>query len=132
MQETKNITANEHANKRAKLLWPCIPSCNKRMVINSILTIRHNVPKNPNSSPATEKMKSVCASGKLFFNELFNNFFKDTDKKIGFCFPGHEVFYEKYVDILVTLDGFVDTRKAYKNNEETELLLNNFKNINGE
>ena len=65
----------------------------------------------------------------IYFNELFNDFFKDTDKKIGFCFSGHEVFYEKYVDILVTLDGFVDSRRAYKNNEETELLLNNFKKI---
>ena len=29
----------------------------------------------------------------VFFNELFNDFFKDTDIKIGFFFPGHEVFY---------------------------------------
>ena len=64
----------------------------------------------------------------VFFNELFRGFFKDVKgPKIGFCFPGHEVFYEKYVDILVTLEGFVDTSKAYKDNTETELLLNNFK-----
>lgn len=65
-----------------------------------------------------------------FFNELFVDFFKDVSGPIiGFCFPGHEVFYEKYVDILVTLDGFIDTSKAYKDNQETELLLNNFKTI---
>ena len=66
----------------------------------------------------------------VFFNELFRGFFKDVKgPKIGFCFPGHEVFYEKYVDILVTLEGFVDTSKAYKDNTETELLLNNFKTL---
>jgi len=65
-----------------------------------------------------------------FFNELFIEFFRDVKgPKIAFCFPGHEVFYEKYVDILVTLDGFIDTSKAYTDNQETELLLNNFKTI---
>ena len=64
----------------------------------------------------------------VFFNELFKDFFKEAKgPKIGFCFPGHEIFYEKYVDILVTLEGFVDTSKAYKDNKETELLLNNLK-----
>lgn len=65
----------------------------------------------------------------MMFNEMFIDFFKSTDPKIGFCFPGHEVFYEKHVDILVTLDGFIDTTRAYKDNKETELLLKNFKNI---
>jgi hypothetical protein len=65
----------------------------------------------------------------LMFNEMFIDYFKSTGPKIGFCFPGHEIFYEKYVDILVTLEGFIDTTKAYQNNKETELLLNNFKNI---
>ena len=66
----------------------------------------------------------------VFFNELFKDFFKEAKgPKIGFCFPGHEIFYEKYVDILVTLEGFVDTSKAYKDNKETELLLNNFKTL---
>lgn len=64
-----------------------------------------------------------------FFNELFIEFFKNVKGlKIGMCFPGHEVFYENCVDILVTLDGFINTSKAYKNNVETELLLENFKN----
>ena len=65
-----------------------------------------------------------------FFNELFIDFFNQSKgPKIGFCFPGHEIFYEKYVGILVTLDGFIDTSKAYKDSQETELLLNNFKTI---
>ena len=65
-----------------------------------------------------------------FFNELFIDFFNQVKgPKIGFCFPGHEIFYEKYVYILVTLDGFIDTSKAYKDSQETELLLNNFKTI---
>lgn len=65
-----------------------------------------------------------------FFNELFLEFFKKSKgPRIGFCFPGQEMFYEQYVDILVTLDGFIDTTKAYKNSQETELLLNNFQNI---
>lgn len=65
-----------------------------------------------------------------FFNELFFDFFKEAKgPKIGFCFPGQELFYEKYVDILVTLEGFIDTTKAYKDSQETELLLNNFKTI---
>jgi hypothetical protein len=65
----------------------------------------------------------------LMFNEMFIDYFKSTGPKIGFCFPGHEIFYEKHVDILVTLDGFIDTTRAYSDNKETELLLNNFKNI---
>ena len=66
----------------------------------------------------------------VFFNELFRQFFDDVKgPKIGFCFPGHEIFYEKYVDILVTLEGFTDTSRAYQDNQETELLLDNFKNI---
>lgn len=65
----------------------------------------------------------------MMFNEMFIDFFNQTGPKIGFCFPGHEMFYEKYVDILVTLDGFIDTTKAYKDNKETDLLLNNFKTI---
>ena len=66
----------------------------------------------------------------VFFNELFREFFDDVKgPKIGFCFPGHEIFYEKYVDILVTLEGFTDTSKAYKDNKETDLLLNNFNTL---
>lgn len=65
----------------------------------------------------------------LMFNEMFLDYFKSTGPKIGFCFPGHEIFYENHVDILVTLDGFIDTSRAYQDNKETELLLNNFKSI---
>ncbi len=65
-----------------------------------------------------------------FFNELFIEFFENVKgPKIGFCFSGQEVFYEPYVDILVTLEGFIDTTKAYKDSQETELLLNNFRTI---
>jgi len=65
-----------------------------------------------------------------FFNELFIEFFKNVKRPIiGFCFPGQEVFYEPHVDILVTLTNFIDTTKAYKNSQETELLLNNFQSI---
>ena len=65
-----------------------------------------------------------------FFNELFIDFFKEAKgPRIAFCFPGQEIFYEQYVDILVTLEGFIDTTKAYKDSQETELLLNNFKTI---
>jgi hypothetical protein len=65
----------------------------------------------------------------IIFNDLFESFFKNiVGKKIGICFPGHEVFYEPHVDILITLDGFINTTKAYSNNQETELLINNFKN----
>lgn len=65
-----------------------------------------------------------------FFNELFVDFFKEVKgPKIAFCFPGQEIFYEQYVDILVTLEGFIDTTKAYKDSQETELLLNNFETI---
>lgn len=64
----------------------------------------------------------------IYFNELFRQFFSECKgPKIGFCFPGHEVFYEDKVDILVTLENFIDTRKTYQNNTETNLLLNNFK-----
>lgn len=64
----------------------------------------------------------------VYFNELFKKFFDDCKGyKIGFCFPGHEIFYENKVDILVTLENFIDTRKTYQNNRETDLLLNNFK-----
>ena len=66
----------------------------------------------------------------VFFNELFSQFFKKSKgPKIGFCFSGQEIFYEPYVDILVTLEGFIDTTKAYIDGKETELLLNNFKTI---
>jgi hypothetical protein len=65
-----------------------------------------------------------------FFNELFVDFFKEVKgPKIAFCFPGQEIFYEQYADILVTLEGFIDTTKAYKDSKETELLLNNFETI---
>ena len=30
----------------------------------------------------------------LMFNEMFIDYFKDTGPKIGFCFPGHDIFYE--------------------------------------
>lgn len=64
----------------------------------------------------------------IIFNELFLPFFNEAKgKKIGICFPGHEIFYEKHVEILITLDGFIDTTKAYKDNVETDLLINNFK-----
>lgn len=65
----------------------------------------------------------------IIFNDLFKSFYEDTiGKKIGVCFSGHEIFYEPHVDILVTLKGFIDTSKAYSNNVETELLINNFRN----
>lgn len=65
----------------------------------------------------------------IIFNDLFKSFYKDTlGKKIGICFPGHEVFYEPHVDILVTLENFIDTSRAYYNNQETELLIKNFTN----
>jgi len=65
-----------------------------------------------------------------YFNELFREFFEDVKGPIlGFCFPGQEIFYEGKVDILVSLEGFLDTTKAYSDNQETELLLNNFKTI---
>ena len=63
------------------------------------------------------------------FNELFHQFFSDvkrTSKVIGFSFPGQEMFYEPHVDFLVTLEGFVDTSKAYFDGVETKLLLENF------
>lgn len=64
----------------------------------------------------------------IYFNELFRDFFTNSKgPKIGLCFPGHEVFYENHVDILITLENFIDTRKTYQNNTETELLLDNFK-----
>jgi len=65
----------------------------------------------------------------LMFNEMFIDYFKDTGPKIGFCFPGHEIFYEKHVDILVTLDGFIDTSRAYKDNKETDLFLTNLQSV---
>jgi hypothetical protein len=64
----------------------------------------------------------------ILFNELFLPFFNETKgEKIGICFQGHEVFYEPHVDILIVLNNFINTTKAYLNNEETELLINNFK-----
>jgi|LakMenE18May11ns_1017448.scaffolds.fasta_scaffold9951013_3 hypothetical protein len=63
----------------------------------------------------------------ILFNELFLPFINQTKgKKIGLCFPGHEVFYEPHVDYLIVLENFIDTSKAYKDNNETDLLLNNF------
>jgi len=63
----------------------------------------------------------------ILFNELFLPFFKETKgKKLGICFPGHEIFYEPHVDVLITLDGFIDTKKAYSDNKETDLLIHNF------
>ena len=65
-----------------------------------------------------------------YFNELFREFFEDVKGPIlGFCFPGQEVFYEGKVDILVSLEGFLDTTRAYADNQETDILLNNFKTI---
>lgn len=62
-----------------------------------------------------------------YFNELFRQFFEDVKGPIiGFCFPGQEIFYEGKVDILVSLEGFIDTTRAYSDNKETDLLLNNF------
>lgn len=66
----------------------------------------------------------------IFFNELFHDFFTQTSgPKLGICFEGHEIFYENLVDELVVLEKFIDTTKAYKDNKETQLLLDNFKGI---
>jgi len=64
----------------------------------------------------------------IFFNELFKPFFDYvTGTKIGTCLPGQEIFYENLVDVLIVLDGFIDTTRAYSNNGETPLLIENFK-----
>jgi len=67
----------------------------------------------------------------IYFNELFTEYFNDisSDQSIGICFAGHELFYEGIVDELLILDGFTDTRLAYKNSSETDLLKQNFKTI---
>tara|TARA_Y100000592_G_C5435224_1_gene300380 strand:- start:28 stop:1113 length:1086 start_codon:yes stop_codon:yes gene_type:complete len=66
----------------------------------------------------------------IFFNDLFKEFFDTIDgKTIGTCFPGHEIFYEDKVDELIVLDGFIDTRKTYVDNKESDLLLENFSKI---
>ena len=65
----------------------------------------------------------------IFFNELFLDFFKNINgPTVGICFEGQEIFYEPWVDELIILEGFIDTNKAYKNNKETDLLINNFQN----
>ena len=59
-----------------------------------------------------------------YLNELFREFFEDVKGPIlGFCFPGQEVFYEGKVDILVSLEGFLDTNDAIKSLEETSKIL---------
>lgn len=66
----------------------------------------------------------------IFFNELFLEFFTTTEgPKLGVCFEGHEIFYEPMVDELVILEGFIDTTKTYVDNQETQLLLENFKKV---
>lgn len=65
-----------------------------------------------------------------FFNELFEDFFnKIKGKTIGVCFLGHEIFYEDKVDELIVLNGFTDTSRAYVNNQESDLLKQNFYKI---
>lgn len=66
----------------------------------------------------------------IYFNELYHEFFNTCSGKfIGLCFEGQEILYEDKVDDLLILKNFIDTSKAYKNNIETELLINNFKSI---
>lgn len=65
----------------------------------------------------------------LYFNELFHQFFNEVTRSstlVGFSLPGQEMFYEPHVDFLVTLEGFIDTSKAYLNGVETKLLVDNF------
>lgn len=63
----------------------------------------------------------------IFFNELFIEFFRNiTGPRIGICFEGQEIFYEKWVDELIILENFINTNKAYVNNKETDLLIHNF------
>ncbi len=63
----------------------------------------------------------------IFFNELFHEFFSTlTGKFVGLCFEGQEIVYEDKVDELLILKNFIDTRKTYKNNRETRLLIQNF------
>lgn len=59
----------------------------------------------------------------IFFNELFEEFFQDCQDELSIatCFPGHEFFYEDKVDILLILDGFIDTTRAYKDSKKTKL-----------
>ena len=65
----------------------------------------------------------------FFINDYFKEWFDNIDGRIilGICLPGMELFYENKVDILITLNNFIDTERAYKNNLETDLLLKNFK-----
>lgn len=66
----------------------------------------------------------------IFFNELFVDFYRESKgPRIGICFEGHEIFYENHVDILITLENFIDTKKTYVDNTETKLLLDNFSKI---
>lgn len=66
----------------------------------------------------------------FYFNELFFEFFnKVKGKVIGTCLPGHEFFYEDKVDELIVLDNFIDTKRAYQNSKETELLKHNCSSI---
>jgi hypothetical protein len=65
------------------------------------------------------------------FNDFYYDFYHDESVKthtaptttIGLCFEGHEIFYEQKVDILITLEGFIDTSLAYVNNKETERFI---------
>jgi hypothetical protein len=62
----------------------------------------------------------------IFMNELFSDFFLHSGRFVGTCLPGQEIFYENLVDDLYILDNFIDTSKAYFNNQETDLLIQNF------
>jgi hypothetical protein len=62
----------------------------------------------------------------IYMNELFNEFFSLNGTFVGTCLPGQEIFYENLVDHLIVLDNFIDTSRAYFNNQETELLIKNF------
>jgi hypothetical protein len=64
----------------------------------------------------------------IYFNDFFKEFFEEQKGKIiGTCFEGHQIFYENKVDYLIILKNFIDSQRAYKNNKETILLLQNFK-----
>lgn len=62
----------------------------------------------------------------IFMNELFRDFFSHSGKFVGTCLPGQEIFYENLVHDLFVLEGFIDTSRAYSDNQETELLKKNF------
>ena len=67
----------------------------------------------------------------IFFNELFKEFFTTLNGKyIGVCFEGQELVYKDKVNDLLVLENFINTKKTYINNKESDLLIHNFKTIN--